>query len=243
MTEVEDSEARLQPLRAQVYRDPRPPEAFARYHERARTRAPDFVYDVVRIVTCLCAWTLFRARGRSAERVPPRGAVILAANHFSYMDHFFMGAFTRRRVRFMAKSQLFKRPMDFVYSHGGVFPVRRGAQDDEAFVTANAILARGGCVAMYLEGGRSRTGTLSAAARPGVGRLALESGATVVPVAIHGSARVRNWRRAEFPRITVTYGEPLRFERVPRPTRAQAQRVAEDVFADIKRLYGALEAR
>ena len=53
---------------------------------------------------------------------------------------------------------------------------------------------------MYPEAGRSRTGALSDTVKPGVGRLALQSGAPVVPVAIHGSSRVRNWRRGQFPR-------------------------------------------
>ncbi len=54
-----------------------------------------------------------------------------------------MGCFIRRKVRFMAKSQLFKRPMQFIYTHGGVFPVRRGARDEETFITAETILASG----------------------------------------------------------------------------------------------------
>ena len=89
------------------------------------------------------------------------------------MDHFFVAASIRRKVRFMAKSQLFKPPMQWVYTHGGVFPVRRGARDEEAFITADTILDRGGCVAMYCEGGRSRTGKLADEAKPGIGRLAL----------------------------------------------------------------------
>ena len=64
--------------------------------------------------------------------------------------------------------------------------MRRGHHDEEAFITAYAILDRGGCVLMYAEGGRSRTGGLGEP-RPGVGRIALESGVPVVPVAIHGS--------------------------------------------------------
>ena len=127
--------------------------------------------------------------------MPASGPVILAPNHFSFMDHFFVGTAIRRKVRFMAKSQLFQPPMQWIYTHGGVFPVRRGFADEEAFTTANSVLARGGCVAMYSEGGRSRTGKLSDTVRRGIGRLALESGATVVPVAIHGSSQVRNWKR------------------------------------------------
>jgi 1-acyl-sn-glycerol-3-phosphate acyltransferase len=100
----------LAPIREQVYRDPRPEAYFARFHERARTREPDWVYEAVRLTTSLTAWTFFRARSRGAEKVPSTGPVILAPNHFSFMDHFFVGAFIRRRVRFMAKSQLFTPP-------------------------------------------------------------------------------------------------------------------------------------
>jgi 1-acyl-sn-glycerol-3-phosphate acyltransferase len=232
----------LTPIRAQVYRDPRPAELFDRFHARARTRRPDAMYEVVRVLLSLYAWIVFRARGVAPDNVPPRGPVILAPNHFSFLDHFFLGCSLRRKVSFMAKSQLFKAPMQFVYSHGGVFPVRRGYRDEEAFVTALEILGRGGCLAMYCEGGRSRTGQIGDRARPGIGRLALQSGATIVPVAIHGSSRVRNWRRLQFPKVTVQYGEPLRYERVAEPTRDQQQAVADAILAEIKALYGRLDA-
>jgi len=227
-------------LRPQVYADPRPKEYFDRFHARARTRRPSFVYDVVRIVSSLYAWTLLRARASGAQNVPETGAAILAPNHFSYMDHFLVGIFIRRKVRFMAKSQLFSRGAQWVYLQGGVFPVRRGARDDEAFVTAEAILERGGVVVMYPEGGRSRTGLLAEQAKPGIGRLALESGAPVVPIAILGSAKIRNWKRLRFPRVRVRYGEPLRFSREPAPTRERQQEIADAVFAEIRSLYGHL---
>src|SRR3954469_6060187 len=230
----------LAPIRAQVYRDPRPEAYFERFHERARTREPDWVYEAVRITTSLTAWTFFRARSRGAEKVPSSGPVILAPNHFSFMDHFFVGAFIRRRVRFMAKSQLFPPPMQWIYRHGGVFPVRRGYQDEQAFITAGGILERGGAIVMYCEGGRSRTGEMSARPRRGIGRLGLESGAPVGPVAIHGSSHVRNWKRGHFPKVTVAFGDVVRWERTPAPTRDQQQAVADDVFARIKRLYATL---
>jgi 1-acyl-sn-glycerol-3-phosphate acyltransferase len=158
------------------------------------------------------------------------------------MDHFLIGASIRRKVQFMAKSQLFKPPMQFIYTHGGVFPVRRGHRDEETFVTALKVLDDGGCVAMYCEGGRSRTGRIGETARPGIGRLALESGAVIVPVAVHGSSRVRNWRRLQFPTVTVQYGEPLRYERVDEPTRDQQQAVADAILTEIRGLYEALDA-
>src|SRR3954468_7608252 len=235
-------EEQLVPMKPQVYKDPRPKEYFDRYHERARKRNPDPMYEIVRSVTTLIAYLFFRMRPIASELVPASGPVILAPNHFSFFDHFFLGAALRRQVRFMAKSQLFKNPMQFVYHHGGVFPVRRGHRDEEAFITAETILGREGTVAMYCEGGRSRTGKLSESAKPGIGRLALETGAVVVPVAIYGSAKVRNWKRLQFPKVTVMYGTPFRFEKIEDPTRDQQQAVADEIFGEIKALYGQLEA-
>jgi 1-acyl-sn-glycerol-3-phosphate acyltransferase len=232
----------LAKMKAQVYKDPRPKEYFDRFHARSRSRDPDWVYDVVRVLTTIYSWIFFRARGIHGEKVPPAGHAIIAPNHFSFMDHFFVGVSIRRKVRFMAKSQLFKPPMQFVYSHGGVFPVRRGVQDEEAFATAHSVLERDGVIAMYCEGGRSRTGQLSAQPKRGIGRLALESGAPVVPVAIFGSSHVRNWKRLRFPKVTILYGDPIRWEPVAEPTREQQQEVADQIFAEIKGLYALLEA-
>jgi len=233
---------KLSRLREQIYSDPRPKEYFDRFHERARTRGPSFVYEIVRVLSSLYAYTLLRARASGAERVPEQGAVILAPNHFSYMDHFLIGIFIRRKVRFMAKSQLFTPGAQWVYMQGGVFPVRRGARDEEAFVTAEAILARGGAVAMYPEGGRSRSGKLADRVRPGIGRLVLDTGAPVVPIAIHGSSKIRNWKRLRFPSVRVLFGEPMRFAAEPDAPRERQQEIADAIFAEIQRLYAALDA-
>jgi len=241
VTDVRQDE-NLTPIRAQVYKDPRPKEHFDRFHERSRTRPPDIVYEIVRVITSLYSWVFFRLHVIDAQRVPPSGRVILAPNHSSFMDHFFIGTSIRRKVRFMAKSQLFKPPMQFVFSHGGVFPVRRGHRDEEAFTTALKILDEEGCVAMYCEGGRSRTGRIGDTARPGIGRLALQSGATIVPVAVHGSVRVRNWKRLQFPKVTVEFGEPFRFEQVSEPTREQQQALADEILEEIRTLHDRLES-
>ncbi len=235
------TEEPLVAMKPQVYKDPRPKEYFDRFHARSRKRDPDPVYEIVRTIVSIVAYGFFRMRPIATELVPASGPVILAPNHFSFFDHFFLASALRRKVRFMAKSQLFARPMQYVYDHGGVFPVRRGHRDEEAFITAEAILRRGGTVAMYCEGGRSRTGRLSEQAKPGIGRLALQSGAPIVPVAIYGSAKVRNWKRFQFPKVTVMYGTPFRFESVAEPTREQQQAAADQIFTEIKALYGQLE--
>jgi 1-acyl-sn-glycerol-3-phosphate acyltransferase len=235
------ADERLVPIKEQVYRDPRPKEHFDQYHERARTKSPEPVYSLVRVLVTIYGLLFFRQTCISSDKVPQSGPVILAPNHFSFMDHFFLGSFIRRKIRFMAKSQLFSGPLRHVFTHGGVFPVRRGYRDEEAFITARTILDRGGCVAMYCEGGRSRTGRLAERAKPGIGRLALETGVPIVPVAIYGSSRVRNWKRLQFPRVIVQYGDPIRYERVEHPTRDQQQAVADEILDEIRRLYTALE--
>ena len=92
-------------------------------------------------------------------------------------------------------------------------------------------------MAMYCEGGRSRTGKLADEAKPGIGRLALETGATVVPIAIHGSSKVRNWKRLEFPKVTIQYGDPFRYEQ---RRRADARAGQGDGQRDLRRHQGAL---
>ena len=145
-------------MKAQVYKDPRPAEHFTRFHERTRAKRPNWMYELVRIVLTPYLLLFFRTRAIDSDKVPADGPVIVAPNHFSFMDHFFVAVYLRRKVQFMAKSQLFKMPLEIVYHNGGVFPVRRGHRDEEAFKTAHAVLARGGIVVMYVEGGRSRTG-------------------------------------------------------------------------------------
>jgi 1-acyl-sn-glycerol-3-phosphate acyltransferase len=230
-------------LKPQVYKDPRPAEYFARYHARVRDHPPEWIYEVVRMLTVVLALAVFRARGLGSENVPD-GPVILAPNHASFMDHFFTGAFVRRHVQFMAKSQMFGRtPLSWIYNHGGVFPVRRGHHDEDAFETAFAVLGRGGVVGMYVEGGRSRSGAIGTEARPGIGRLALESGAPVVPVAILGSHQVRNWKRLRFPKVVVAYGMPFAVERVEQSERSQQQAVADEILRRITALHGGLVER
>ena len=95
---------------------------------------------------------------------------------------------------------------------------------------------------MYCEGGRSRDGKLSDRPKPGIGKLALQTGAAIVPVAIHGSSKVRNWRKGQFPKVTVQYGDPIRWEPVEDPTRDQQMAVAGEIFGEIKVLHAGLES-
>ena len=223
-------------MKPQVYTDPRPAEFFDKYHRRVRAGRPDYMYRVVRVVLTPPLSLLYRARAIGVEDVPAHGPAILAPNHFSNLDHFLLAMFLRREVQFMAKSQLFHSPIDFIMNHGGTFPVLRGKHDQEAFITAHTILRRGGVVGMYGEGGRSRTKKLGKP-KAGLGRLGLESGVPVVPVAIKGSEHARDLR---FPKVTIQYGEPLVFEKVEHPSHEEAEYASVQVFERIREMYDAL---
>jgi 1-acyl-sn-glycerol-3-phosphate acyltransferase len=213
---------------------------FTQYHRTAR-RGPGWTYEFVRSILTVPTIVTYRARAIGVENVPLSGPVILTPNHFSQMDHFFAAVYLQRKVQFMAKSQLFKNPaVKYIFKHGGVFPVRRGHHDEESFITAETILDRGGTLLMYAEGGRSRTGDLGEPKR-GIGKIALESGVPVVPVAIHGSAHVRGWRRLRFPKVTIQFGEPLTFPAKAEPSRDEQQQVANQIFDRVRAMYVDLE--
>jgi 1-acyl-sn-glycerol-3-phosphate acyltransferase len=229
-------------IKPQVYKDDRPAEYFDQFHQAAR-KGVGWTYPLVRLLVTLPTLLIFRVRAIGVKNVPKSGPLILAPNHFSQMDHFFTGLYLRRQIRFMAKSQLFGPPvLTYIYKHGGVFPVRRGHHDEEAFKTAFAILGQGGMLLVYAEGGRSRSGELGEV-KPGIGRIALESGAPVVPVAIHGSAKVRKWKRFRFPKVAVQFGEPVSFPVEAAPSRERQLEVAEEIFGRTREMYGALATR
>ena len=184
---------------------------------------------------------LYRTRAIGTENVPAEGPVLIAPNHFSQMDHFFVGVYLRRKIRFMAKSQLFGPPvLTSIFTHGGVFPVRRGYRDDEAFETVYTIFDEmQGSVLVYAEGGRSRTGGLGDP-KPGVGKIALESGVAVVPVAIYATRSERPWKKFTFPKVSVQFGEPVSFPVVEHPTREQQMETSNAVFATVRKMYDGL---
>ncbi|HWW67929.1 MAG TPA: lysophospholipid acyltransferase family protein [Solirubrobacterales bacterium] len=229
-------------MKPQVYKDPRPAEYFTEFHEAAR-RGVGWTYSLARFVVTVPTILIYRVRAIGVRNVPRAGPLVLAPNHFSQMDHFFAGVYLRRKIRFMAKSQLFGPPvLTYIYKHGGAFPVRRGHRDEEAFKTAYTILDQGGMLLVYVEGGRSRTRSLGEP-RSGIGRIALESGVPILPVAIHGSAAVRGWKRLRFPKVTVQFGEPLTFPVEPSPSRERQLEIATEVFGRVREMYEELSTR
>ena len=95
--------------------------------------------------------------------------------------------------------------------------------------------------AVQLHATTDREANLAEQAKPGIGRLALQSGAPVVPIAILGSAKIRNWKRGRFTKVVVRYGKPLRFTKIDNPTREQQQHAADQILLRIREMHAELE--
>ncbi len=189
------------------------------------------LYWTLRAVLVPFFLVYFRLQRIGHEHLPRSGPLLLAANHRSFLDPFVIGTLVRRPVYYMAKRELFeKRWQAWVLNALGAFPVDRGAGDRDAMDTARAILERGDCVVVFPEGTRVRPGPLGSPRR-GVGRLALETGAPVAPVAVIGSDAVRRGWRIRPRKVRIRVGRPLLFPTVENCSPRLAAGVTERVWA------------
>jgi glycerol-3-phosphate dehydrogenase (NAD(P)+) len=193
---------------------------------RARERGVNhLVYWFARAVLQPFFTIYFRMERIGREHIPASGPLIIASNHRSFMDPFVIGMMLRRPTYFVAKTELFRNPIvAWLLNSLGAFPVDRGQADRDAMVTARAILERGDVVVIFPEGTRTRPGALGTPKR-GVGRLALETGAPVVPVALIGTEAVRRGWRIRPHRVRIRAGRPLCFPQVDEPSPSLARAV------------------
>ncbi len=203
-------------------------------HARARHKGVNpLVYWLVRALFQPFFHLYFRLSRIGREHVPESGPVIFCANHRSFLDPFVIATIARRPMYYVAKQELFKhRLVAWFLNSLGAFPVNRGAADQDMMATAKAILDRGDAVLIFAEGTRIRPGALGRPKR-GVGRLALESGAPVVPVAVIGTEAVRKGWRIRPHKVRIRVGSPLTFPKVEQASPQLAAAVTDRIWPNV----------
>jgi 1-acyl-sn-glycerol-3-phosphate acyltransferase len=204
------------------------------FHERIRTRGVNpLVYWLVRAFFQPFAHLYWRLSRIGREHIPQTGPVIIASNHRSFVDPFVIALMSRRPLYYVAKQELFRRPIAaWFISALGAFPVDRGSADADMVGTAKAILARGDAVLIFPEGTRVRPGALGRPKR-GVGRLVLETGAPVVPVALIGTEAIRRGWRIRPHKVRIRAGSPLRFPQVDNASPQLAAAVTDRIWPNV----------
>src|SRR5918994_1902414 len=212
-------------------------ERFQRYHRYARERGvnrPMYILARLLLTPIFLLWFRLERQGREHGRV--RGGMIVASNHRSFLDPFVIGASVpwRRQIQFVAKVELFEnRWQGWLLNRLGAFPIRRGQSDETAMQTAAQAVERGGTVLIFPEGTRIRSGSLGRPKR-GVGRLATETGAAVLPVAVHGTEHVRRGWRIRPRKVRLRAGPSMTFPRTERPSPGVAATVTDRIWPNIE---------
>jgi 1-acyl-sn-glycerol-3-phosphate acyltransferase len=164
---------------------------------------------------------LFRPKVKGLRNVPATGPLIIASNHLSFSDSIFMPLVVPRKVTFLAKSEYFTSPgpkgllKKLTFIALGQVPVDRsgGRRSEAAIITGLQVLSEGKCLGIYPEGTRSPDGRLYKG-RTGIARLAIESGAPIIPVAMFNTEKIQPTGQVipNIQRVGMTFGEPMYFD-------------------------------
>jgi len=213
-------------------------------HRLAREKGVSPVlYAVVKAIVGTFLRLVYRLHIGGAHNIPREGAAIIAPNHKSFWDSFFIAMATPRHLRFMGKAELFEGRKGPLLVRLGAFPVRRGESDAEALETAREILRQGGLLSLFPEGTRVRDPESLGSPKRGAARLALEAGAPLVPCAITGTERLFV---GPFPRpvkVQVAFAEPVPVAELEATPDSATEVIDRQVWPEVQREYGRLRAR
>ena len=201
------------------------------------------LYYFVKAILAPFLRIFYRLRIFGAEYVPESGAAIIAPNHKSLYDSFFIAMGTKRVLRFMGKSELFEGPWGRLLVRLGAFPVRRGAADEDALETARVILRQGGLLSLFPEGTRFRDPETLTRPRRGAARIAIETGSPLVPSAITGTERLFFGPLPRPRRVQVSFAEAISPAALESTPEAAAELIEERVWPEVQRQFGGLRAR
>jgi 1-acyl-sn-glycerol-3-phosphate acyltransferase len=193
----------------------------------------DAVWAVGRVTIQPLVHLVAPVKSYGAERVPPTGGIVLAFNHFSWLDPGAFGATCPRTIHYMAKAEAHGVPgLGQLIRAFGTFSVRRGESDREAVRLMRRVVADGNALGLFVEGTRQRSG-VPGEVQPGAAMVALQEDVPVVCAAIHGS---QDWRLGKRVPVSVAWGAPLRFEGLPRGGRGYREGSAE-IQRELRRLW------
>jgi 1-acyl-sn-glycerol-3-phosphate acyltransferase len=213
-------------------------------HRLAREKGVSrWLYALVRGIVSPLFRLYFRMHVSGANCIPDEGAAVVAPNHKSFWDSFFIGVCTRRHVRFMAKTELIQARYGKLLVRLGAFPVRRGQADEDALETARVILEQGGLLALFPEGTRIRDPDNLGHPRRGAGRLALETGAPLVPCAITGTEKIFRGGVPVPRRVQVAFSAPIQVSELPSGPEAALELTEELLWPEVEEGYRRLRAR
>lgn len=152
-------------------------------------------------------------RNYGTERVPREGGLVMAFNHFHWLDPPVFGAASPRTIYYVAKIEAHRMPgLGQLIRAFGTRSIRRGESDREAVRAMRDVVREGHALGMFVEGTRQRSG-VPGEAMPGAAMVALQEGVPVVPAAIHGT---QSWRVGNFHPVSVAWGKPMTFEGLPK---------------------------
>ena len=184
----------------------------------------DAVWAAGRLTIGSLVRLLVPLRNYGVERVPLTGGVVLAVNHFHWVDPPVFGLVSPRRICFLAKSEAHAIPgLGQLMRSFGTISVRRGESDREAVRRMREVVRDGHALGLFAEGTRQRSG-VPGVVQPGAAMAALQEDVPVVPAAIHGT---QHWRVGNFHPVSVAWGEPLRFSGLPKGAKGYREASAE----------------
>jgi 1-acyl-sn-glycerol-3-phosphate acyltransferase len=224
--------------------DQREHPSLDRAHRRARERGVATpLYALVRFLLTPMLRLWFRMRISGAENIPAVGAAIVAPNHKNFLDAFFVGIATPRHVRYMAKVELFRGPLGWLLPRLGAFPVRRGEADAEAMETARLILEQGGLLVVVPEGTRVEDPHALGSPHHGAGRLALLTGAPIIPAAIAGTQKLWLGPLPKPRRVQLAFLPAIDPRRLSGRPDALSELIDRELWPAVQREYGRELAR
>ncbi len=195
--------------------------------------ATDVVWSVGRPTIGGLARVATRLRAYGRDRMPADGGIVVACNHYSWIDPVVLGAVSTRTLYYMAKVEAHRVPgLGPFIRLFGCFPVRRGESDRDAVRTMRQVVRDGHALGLFVEGTRQLSG-VPGPVQPGAAMVAVQESVPIIPVAVHGS---QTWRPGNMHPVSLAFGEPLLLEGLPRGGKGYREASAI-VQTEIKQLW------